>query len=288
MSFLGSIGIDPQLLIAQLINFGLLLWILQRYLYRPIIERIEKDEKELTRAQVLSEELVNEKADFAKKRRQELRRSREEGERLIDEATSVAKGIETKAHQDALRELNKAVATAQDEATAEKESLIRGYKQELSQKASDRLIEGMLKGVPADTRLRIQDVFFDSLIADIGKLPVSAVQESAPRLFREIMGLVKQEGTTKGRASPTTAPEKIRQLVEQKMGPVILEYGIKPKAEQIDAIEQKLSDTFGFPFPVPVKAVKNEQLLAGFRLEVWGVLIERHLMQELTYGLENA
>ena len=52
MEILGKLGIDIKLLIAQIINFGLLLWLLKKFLYAPIVRRIEKDERELNEAKI--------------------------------------------------------------------------------------------------------------------------------------------------------------------------------------------------------------------------------------------
>ena len=65
MELLGNLGIDVSLLIAQMINFGLLLWLLTKFLYRPIVKRIEKDEKELKQARIQKKELEQQKNSFA-------------------------------------------------------------------------------------------------------------------------------------------------------------------------------------------------------------------------------
>ena len=62
MEILGKLGIDIKLLIAQIINFGLLLWLLKKFLYVPIVRRIEKDERELNEAKIQTEVLEKEKA----------------------------------------------------------------------------------------------------------------------------------------------------------------------------------------------------------------------------------
>ncbi|HDH31328.1 MAG TPA: hypothetical protein ENH26_00980, partial [Candidatus Wolfebacteria bacterium] len=72
MEFLGNLGIDIKLLIAQIINFGLLLWLLTKFLYKPIIKRIEKDETELKQAQIQKKELEQQKNTFVEQKKKEL------------------------------------------------------------------------------------------------------------------------------------------------------------------------------------------------------------------------
>ena len=44
MELFSKLGIDWRMLIAQMINFGILLFILHRYVYRPLIGMLEKRE----------------------------------------------------------------------------------------------------------------------------------------------------------------------------------------------------------------------------------------------------
>lgn len=42
-----QLGIEPQLLLAQLVNFLIILFVLSKLLYKPILGMIEKRKKEI-------------------------------------------------------------------------------------------------------------------------------------------------------------------------------------------------------------------------------------------------
>jgi len=104
MEFLGNLGIDIKLLIAQMINFGLLLWLLTKFLYKPIIRRIEKDETELKQAQIQKEEMEQQKNAFANQKKKEIAESKERAQKIIKEAENIAQEIKKQVKQEAEKE----------------------------------------------------------------------------------------------------------------------------------------------------------------------------------------
>lgn len=104
MDVLSKLGIDIRLLIAQIINFGILLWLLNMLLYKPVVKRIEKDEQELTQATLLKESLEKEKEALENKRKKTIQDSKKESEKIISEAEQISKRILTKARLEAREE----------------------------------------------------------------------------------------------------------------------------------------------------------------------------------------
>ncbi len=104
MEILGKIGIDVKLLAAQIVNFGLLLWILKRFLYKPILERIEKDEKELNEALAEKESLEKDKDAFVEQQKKESGEAHDEAKKIIAEAEEISEKIKEKAQKEAEKE----------------------------------------------------------------------------------------------------------------------------------------------------------------------------------------
>lgn len=104
MQFLGNLGVDIWLLIAQIINFSVLLWLLSKFVYRPIIARIEKDEQSL--AQVRTERVtLDAKSELLdKKEQQQLARSKKRARAIIEEAEEIATEITQRAHRESQQE----------------------------------------------------------------------------------------------------------------------------------------------------------------------------------------
>ena len=57
MDFLNDFGVKPVLLAAQAVNFFILLFILKRFLYKPILGMLEKRKMILSRAKATSAEI---------------------------------------------------------------------------------------------------------------------------------------------------------------------------------------------------------------------------------------
>lgn len=107
MEILGKLGIDIKLLIAQIINFGLLLWLLKKFLYSPIIKRIEKDERELNEAKIQTEKLEKEKARFQEQKTRELAQTRKKAAGIVAEAEKIAGKIKEHAQKETEEEKKK-------------------------------------------------------------------------------------------------------------------------------------------------------------------------------------
>ena len=118
MEILGNLGIDIKLLIAQIINFGLLLWLLTKFLYKPIIKRIEKDEMELKQAQTQKKELEQKKNEYIAQKNKEMAETKKQVREIIQEAEKIAQEIKKRTSQ---------------EATQEKQAVIKQIKSRLSE-----------------------------------------------------------------------------------------------------------------------------------------------------------
>ena len=93
MSFVTSLGIDFKLLLSQMLNFGLLLWLLTKFLYKPILKRIEKDEAQLMEVKKQKQQLEKEKRAFRRQKEEEMAKIRQRSRQIIKEAEEIAKQI---------------------------------------------------------------------------------------------------------------------------------------------------------------------------------------------------
>jgi F-type H+-transporting ATPase subunit b len=102
---LANLGIDPQLLVAQLVNFFLLLGLLTLVLYKPVTrmlrERSERIAKGLADADLAAKRAAQAEADYQKR---------------LEEARREAQAILTQAREAAEKERQVILASAQAEA----------------------------------------------------------------------------------------------------------------------------------------------------------------------------
>lgn len=127
-----KLGLDLNLLIAQIVNFVLLLVALQYLAYKPIIkmlnDRTEKIDKSLKQARKIEEELR--KTEEIKV--SEIKTAKEEAQKIIKEACETSEKRSLEAIEKTKEKAKEIVEKAKQEIKAEKENSIREAKKEIA------------------------------------------------------------------------------------------------------------------------------------------------------------
>lgn len=110
LSLLGNLGIDLPLLIAQVVNFSVLLFILHRFLYKPVMKRIEDDEKFMERILEKENTLKAKEETLRLERERHERESKQRAELLIQDAERIAHEIRSRARTEAHQEKEAVIA----------------------------------------------------------------------------------------------------------------------------------------------------------------------------------
>lgn len=86
MEILHTFGVDIKLLLAQIVNFIIVLFLLRKLLYKPLLTTLEERRSKISEGLKQAEEghLLLEKA--TEKERQLLKKAQEEARQLLDEA----------------------------------------------------------------------------------------------------------------------------------------------------------------------------------------------------------
>ncbi len=106
-------GLDINLgvLATQIINFGIIVYLLQRFLYKPVLSMLDKRRKEIEEGLKLKETMDEEREKLAERRKKIVKEANEEGQRIIAAAVNEAKkegeSIIEQARTEAAEEFNK-------------------------------------------------------------------------------------------------------------------------------------------------------------------------------------
>jgi len=113
-----KLGIEPKLFVAQLVNFGIIMFVLSRFLYKPITEMLAKRKKQIEEGLKLTEKMQAEVAKTEAKRSSILEDARKDGIAMIEKAKlqgkEEAKNIIAASHQEAEEIIEKAKAEAEE------------------------------------------------------------------------------------------------------------------------------------------------------------------------------
>ena len=161
-----KLGIEPSLLLAQLINFSIIVVVLTRFLYKPILGMLAKRKKEIEEGLAITERMRAEEEKFGLRKEKLLAEARKEARVILDDAKKQGKDIGNELVSAAHKEAGEIMHKAKQEAVATHESLsgeIRKEAVELAATMARRLIVGVLS--PAD-----QHKLISKQLSDLGKV----------------------------------------------------------------------------------------------------------------------
>lgn len=132
MDFLNDFGVKPVLLAAQAVNFLILLFILKKFLYKPILGMLEKRKEVVAESIKNAEEIEKKLQKISEEREEALKKASKEAEQVIKEATEAANRIISEAHTKAGEDIKKMVAKSEETMKLEREALHQEVKTEVS------------------------------------------------------------------------------------------------------------------------------------------------------------
>lgn len=106
-----KLGIEPSLLLAQIVNFSIIVLVLTKLLYKPVLAMLEKRRREIAEGVALTQKLREEEEKLKEKKLKLADEARKEGQALMEEARKQMKEEEKEilaaAHQEAGRIIEK-------------------------------------------------------------------------------------------------------------------------------------------------------------------------------------
>jgi len=99
----GPFGVKPGLLIAQIINFAIVSFIVYTFGIKPVLATVDERNKKISDGLKYAEETKKKLADTEVQQAEILKQASLEGKKVIAEARDTAKAVVEKASQDASR-----------------------------------------------------------------------------------------------------------------------------------------------------------------------------------------
>lgn len=90
MNFLSDFGLNPLLLAAQVVNFLLLLFILKKFLYQPILKVLETRKKKIEESLQQAEEIEKKLQETEEQSEKIIARTLQQAQKILDETKEVA------------------------------------------------------------------------------------------------------------------------------------------------------------------------------------------------------
>lgn len=103
MEIIETLGIDWQLLLAQIINFGIVLVLLAKFVYKPLLRTIDARRDAIRRSLEEAEEIDRQNKRMEEKRQETLRAADKEAGLILERAKADADSM----HADIIAKANK-------------------------------------------------------------------------------------------------------------------------------------------------------------------------------------
>lgn len=116
---MGKLGIEPMQLIVQVINFTILVIVLTKFLYKPILKMLDERKKKIEEGLTLAKDMAVKEEELQKEKEKVLEKAKKDGDKIIEEYKVQAKKIEAEiinlANEEAKRLKEKAILNLEEE-----------------------------------------------------------------------------------------------------------------------------------------------------------------------------
>ena len=128
---LTKLGIDWKLLIAQIVNFLVLLFVLWKFAYGPVLAMLDKRQKKIEKGLKDADEAHKKLAESEEKQKEILRKARTEAKDIVEKAYIQAEKSKSEIAGEAKKQSDKIIANAKDQIEQEKNKMITEVKSEI-------------------------------------------------------------------------------------------------------------------------------------------------------------
>ncbi|MFP4589154.1 MAG: F0F1 ATP synthase subunit B [Candidatus Acetothermia bacterium] len=150
-------------LVANLVNFGLLVGILSWLLYRPAREFMEKRREKISSRIASAKDREEEASELVEERAEELREARRRAQQIIENAEETAQQIKEKGTRQAEEEAERIIKKAREEAQRERERV----REELREEYLDAALLGAKAILSREVNEEDHRRMVDSLFAEL-------------------------------------------------------------------------------------------------------------------------
>jgi F-type H+-transporting ATPase subunit b len=126
-----KLGIDWKLLIAQIVNFLVLLFVLWKFAYGPVLAMLEKRQKKIEKGLKDADDAHKKLEESAEKQKEILKNARTEAKDIVEKAREQAEKAKSEIALEAKVQAEKIITVAKAEIEQEKQKTINEIKSEI-------------------------------------------------------------------------------------------------------------------------------------------------------------
>ena len=126
-----TFGVDWPQLIAQIISFSIVCFLLQRFAYKPVLNMLEQRRKQIEEGVANAKKIADELARAETRRQEMLAQTNEQINKLFEEARAAAASVKDEETQKAIASAEQILAKAREAAQQDYTRMLAELKKEL-------------------------------------------------------------------------------------------------------------------------------------------------------------
>lgn len=144
---LGLLGINWKLFVAQLVNFGIILFIFWKWIVKPLGSALTARQEKIESGLKHAEEMEVERKNFEQWKTDEMKKARQDAEAIITKASSTAEQLKQQTMTTANEQAGKLLEQTKATLEMEKQQMLKEVRQEVADlvvTASEKLLKEKL------------------------------------------------------------------------------------------------------------------------------------------------
>jgi F-type H+-transporting ATPase subunit b len=144
-------------LLAQIILFIIVYWVLSKYAFKPVVNMLEERRRRIEEGQLNAEKIRKQLADAQTKYEEVLARANAEAQRLIEEVRASGDRLAEQKRQQALADAEQIASKARESIALERDRMMTDLKKELGRLVVDTTTRVTGKVLTAEDQQRISE-----------------------------------------------------------------------------------------------------------------------------------
>lgn len=147
-------GLDIRFLLAQIVNFGIVAFLLYKFAFKPVLATIEERQKKISDGLQYAEEMKIKLADAEKEHAATLQKAQQEAQIILGEARETAKLYLDKQTEAAAGKSEEIIAKAKEAIELERNKMLTEVRGEVVRLVIDTTSKVLTKDLSEDERSR--------------------------------------------------------------------------------------------------------------------------------------
>lgn len=160
---ISKLGIDWKLLTAQIVNFLILLLLLRKFVYQPVLDMLHKRRNIISRSIEEAKKIEEDAKKMEETNEREMRRAKAKAREILNSAVGVGEGQKEKILEKAKADGEKMVADAKNIIRAQKEQAAK----DLEKETGNLALEVMEKYFKSGVKKTEQEKIIKNIIAEM-------------------------------------------------------------------------------------------------------------------------